>query len=122
MPKDRNARKLRIVRHARVRSKVSGTGERPRLCVFRSSRHIYVQVIDDTIGQTLVYASSAEDRGEDPKTTGPKVAASATVGKRVAERALAKGISRVVFDRGGYKYHGRVKALAEASREGGLIF
>ena len=122
MPKDRNARKLRIVRHARVRLKVSGTEDHPRLCVFRSSRHIYVQVIDDTKGQTLVSASSAEDLGEDRKATGPKVAASAAVGKLVAERALAKGISRVVFDRGGYKYHGRVKALAEASREGGLRF
>ena len=122
MPKDRNARKLRLVRHARVRSKVSGTGERPRLCVFRSSCHIYVQIIDDTIGQTLVSASSAEDLGEDRRVTGPKVAASAAVGKRVAERAKAKGINQVVFDRGGYKYHGRVKALAEASREGGLSF
>ena len=122
MPKDKNARKLRIVRHARVRRKVSGTPERPRLCVFRSSRHIYCQVIDDTRGETLVSASSVEDIGNDGKPAGPKTSASALVGKRVADRALAKGISQVVFDRGGYKYHGRVKALAEASREGGLRF
>ena len=122
MPKDKNARKLRIVRHARVRRKVSGTPERPRLCVFRSSRHIYCQVIDDTRGETLVSASSVEDIGNDGIPAGPKTSASALVGKRVADRALAKGISQVVFDRGGYKYHGRVKALAEASREGGLRF
>ncbi len=122
MPKDKNARKLRIVRHARVRRKVSGTPERPRLCVFRSSRHIYCQVIDDTRGETLVSASSVEDIGNDGSPAGPKTSASALVGKRVADRALAKGISQVVFDRGGYKYHGRVKALAEASREGGLRF
>ena len=122
MPKDKNARKLRIVRHARVRRKVSGTPERPRLCVFRSSRHIYCQVIDDTRGETLVSASSVEDIGNDGKPTGPKTSDSTLVGKRVADRALAKGISQVVFDRGGYKYHGRVKALAEASREGGLRF
>ena len=122
MPKDKNARKLRIVRHARVRRKVSGTPERPRLCVFRSSRHIYCQVIDDIRGETLVSASSVEDIGNEGKPVGPKTSASAVVGKRVADRALAKGISQVVFDRGGYKYHGRVKALAEASREGGLKF
>ena len=122
MPKDRNARRLRIVRHARVRSKVSGTGERPRLCVFRSSRHIYCQVIDDAKGETLVSASSMEDLGADKKPAGPKTSVSAVVGKRVADRALALGIDQVVFDRGGYKYHGRVKALAEASREGGLKF
>ena len=122
MPKDKNARKLRIARHARVRAKVSGTGDRPRLCVFRSSRHIYCQVIDDARGETLVSASSMEDVGENGKPIGPKTAASAAVGKRVADRALALGISQVVFDRGGYKYHGRVKALADASREGGLKF
>ena len=122
MPKDKNSRRLRIVRHARVRAKVFGTEERPRLCVFRSSRHIYCQVIDDTKGQTLVSASSMEDLGEDKKLEGPKTSVSAVVGKRIADRALALGISQVVFDRGGYKYHGRVKALAEASREGGLSF
>ncbi len=122
MPKDRDARKLRIVRHARVRNKVAGTPERPRLCVFRSLRQIYAQIIDDTRGDTLVAASSLEAAGADGAKMRPKAAVSDAVGKLVAERALAKGITRVVFDRGGYKYHGRVKALAEASREGGLQF
>ena len=119
MPKDKNARKLRLVRHARVRSKVTGTLERPRLCVFRSLRHIYAQVIDDTQGHTLVAASSLEAGAGTGK---PKASASVAVGTLLAERARAKGIDQVVFDRGGYKYHGRVKALAEASRAGGLIF
>ena len=122
MPKDKNSRKLRLVRHARVRTKVSGTAERPRLCVYRSLRNIYVQVIDDTKGCTLAAASSLETLAQESDAKGSKVAVSEAVGKLVAERALAKGISVVVFDRGGYKYHGRVKALAEASREGGLSF
>ena len=92
----------------------------PRLCVFRSLRAIYAQVIDDSTGRTLAAASSKEPSGE--AKVSPKTAASATVGKAVAERALAQGITQVVFDRGGYKYHGRVKALAEAAREGGLKF
>lgn len=122
MPKDKVARKLRIARHDRLRKKVSGSPQRPRLCVFRSLRHIYAQVIDDTTGHTLAAASSMEgvERGGSP--AGPKMAVSSAVGKLVAERALAKGITQVVFDRGGYKYHGRIKALAEASREGGLKF
>lgn len=122
MPRDKNSRKLRLVRHARVRSKVSGTAERPRLCVYRSLRNIYVQVIDDTQGNTLAAASSLETLAPEGGAKVSKVAVSQAVGKLVAERALAKGISQVVFDRGGYKYHGRVKALAEASREGGLSF
>lgn len=122
MPKDRDARKLRIVRHRRVRKKVSGDTQRPRLCIFRSLRHISAQVIDDTAGHTLVAASSQEVAGEDGAISRPKTAASVAVGKLVAERALAKGITQVVFDRGGYKYHGRVKALADAAREGGLSF
>ncbi len=122
MPKDRDARKLRIVRHARVRNKVEGRPERPRLCVFRSLRHIYAQVIDDASGNTLAAASSLETAGSQGAPAEAKVAASQAVGKLVAQRALAKGITQVVFDRGGYKYHGRVKALAEASREGGLKF
>jgi large subunit ribosomal protein L18 len=122
MPKDRNSRRLRLVRHQRVRKKVSGDTRRPRLCVFRSLRHIYVQVIDDTSGHTLVAASSHEMAGDNGATARPKTATSVAVGKLVAERALAKGISQVVFDRGGYKYHGRVKALADAAREGGLNF
>lgn len=122
MPRDKNSRKLRLVRHARVRTKVSGTGERPRLCVYRSLRNIYAQVIDDTQGYTLAAASSLETLAQEGEAKVSKVAVSQAVGKLVAERALARGISAVVFDRGGYKYHGRVKALAEASRESGLRF
>ncbi len=122
MPKDRDARKLRVVRHARVRRKVQGNPQRPRLCVFRSLRHIYAQVIDDASGHTLVAASSQESGEDRDSPVQPTVTASEAVGKLVAERALAQGITQVVFDRGGYKYHGRVKALAEASREGGLKF
>ncbi|OYV03529.1 50S ribosomal protein L18 [candidate division bacterium WOR-3 4484_18] len=108
-------------RHKRIRRKVSGTPERPRLCVFRSLKHIYVQMIDDTIGHTLVAASTLEIPKEQlaGKT---KVEQAYMVGKLIAEKALKKGITKVVFDRGGYKYHGRVKALAEGAREGGLLF
>jgi large subunit ribosomal protein L18 len=105
--------------HERIRKKLQGTAERPRLNVYRSLNHIYVQVIDDLNGNTLVAASSAEGEG---KKTGGNVAAAKSVGKAIAERAKAKGITRVVFDRGGYIYHGRVKALADAAREGGLQF
>ena len=119
MPKDKDARKLRVVRHRRVRNKVIGTPERPRLCVFRSLKGIYAQVIDDAQGHTLAQASSQE-LGADGAA--PKTAASVAVGKLVAERAIAAGVSSVVFDRGGYRFHGRVKALADAAREGGLKF
>ena len=119
MPKDRNARHLRKVRQARVRKKISGTTDRPRLSVFRSLRHIYAQVIDDSTGRTIVAASSQEALDG---ATGPKSDVSVVVGKMLAERALAAGVAQVVFDRGGCKYHGRVKALAEGSREGGLQF
>lgn len=119
MPKDKDARKLRVVRHRRVRNKVIGTPERPRLCVFRSLKGIYAQVIDDAQGHTLAQASSRE-LAADAAT--PKTAASVAVGKLVAERAIAAGVSAVVFDRGGYRFHGRVKALADAAREGGLKF
>ena len=122
MAKDKNARRLRLVRHARVRKKVSGTLDRPWLCVFRSLRHIYAQIIDDTEGHTLVSASSHETNDQQSSSAGPQVDISVAVGKMVAERAKSQGITTVVFDRGGYKYHGRVKALAEASREGGLKF
>jgi large subunit ribosomal protein L18 len=105
--------------HERIRKKVMGTSERPRLNVYRSLNHIYVQVIDDLHGKTIVAASSAEGEG---KKTGGNVAAAKAVGKTIAERAKAKGISKVVFDRGGYIYHGRIKALADAAREGGLQF
>jgi len=106
-------------RHKRVRSKVSGTPERPRLNVFRSEKHIYAQVIDDIKGVTLCSASSVE---KDFDGTGANKEAARKVGKVVAKRAVAKGIETVVFDRGGYIYHGRVKELAEAAREGGLAF
>lgn len=104
--------------HSRIRKKVSGTPERPRLAVFRSLNHIYAQVIDDTNGKTLAAASTTE---KDLKgTSGGTIAAAQTVGKAIAERAQSAGISQVVFDRGGYVYHGRVKALLDATREAGL--
>nr|Q01WA8.1 RecName: Full=Large ribosomal subunit protein uL18; AltName: Full=50S ribosomal protein L18 [Candidatus Solibacter usitatus Ellin6076] len=105
--------------HRRIRRKLSGTAERPRLAVFRSVAHIYAQVIDDAQGQTLVSASSVD---KDGKSKGGNVAAAKAIGKLVAERAKEKGIKSVVFDRGGYQYHGRVKALADAAREAGLEF
>jgi len=104
--------------HQRIRKKVLGTSERPRLNVYRSLNNIYVQVIDDLQGVTLVSANSAEGKNG----TGGNLAAAKTVGKTIAERAKAKGIEQVVFDRGGYIYHGRVKALADAAREAGLKF
>ena len=114
---DTNAQRKK--RHKRVRSKISGTPERPRLNVFRSEKHIYAQVIDDTNGVTLCSASSVEKEFEG---SGSNKEAAKKVGALVAERATAKGISTVVFDRGGYIYHGRIKELAEAAREGGLAF
>ena len=113
-----DTRGQRIKRHARVRGKISGTAERPRLSVFRSEKNIYAQIIDDVAGNTLVAASSVE------KDFGPgsNKEAARKVGKLVAERALAKGIETVVFDRGGYVYHGRVQELADGAREGGLKF
>ena len=108
--------------HRRVRVKVSGTAERPRLCVFRSSTHLYAQVIDDAAGRTLVAASSVDKEMRKQIQGGGNVAAAKIVGQAVAARARAKGIEKVVFDRGGYRYHGRVKALAEAAREAGLKF
>lgn len=107
--------------HDRIRKKVQGTAERPRLNVYRSLNHIYVQVIDDLHGKTLVSASSAEGKKE-ARTTGGNVASAKSVGKAIAERAKAKGVTKVVFDRGGYIYHGRVKAVADAAREAGLQF
>ena len=114
-----NTKAQRLHRHKRVRGKVSGTPERPRLNVFRSETNIYAQIIDDVNGVTLVSASSLE---KDFKVEGTKSDAAKQVGVNVAERAKAKGIETVVFDRGGYVYHGRVKALAEGAREGGLQF
>ncbi len=109
-------------RHRRVRRKVNGTAERPRLAVFRSNEHIYVQVIDDERQHTLVAASTVESELKSELKSGSNCDASAEVGKLIAQRLLEKGISKVVFDRGGNLYHGRVKALAEAAREAGLDF
>jgi large subunit ribosomal protein L18 len=118
---DSNVVRLRI--HKRIRKHVSGTETHPRLCVFRSNKHIYAQIVDDSKGSTITAASSLES---DPKKElgkgGGNVAAAKAVGKIVAQRALDKGVKSVLFDRGGYLYHGRVKALAEAAREAGLKF
>ena len=108
--------------HDRVRTRVSGTTERPRLCVYRSLGHIYAQVIDDHSGKTLVSASSVDGETKKNLKGGGNIAAAKVIGKAVAERAKAAGVEKVVFDRGGYKYHGRVKALADAAREAGLKF
>ena len=113
---DKNVSRLR--RHARVRAKLSGTTEAPRLCVYRSNKNIEAQIIDDTKGVTLVSSSSMALKLEN----GSNVEAAGKVGKDIAEKALAKKIKKVVFDRSGYIYHGRVKALAEAAREAGLDF
>jgi large subunit ribosomal protein L18 len=107
--------------HDRIRKKVRGTSERPRLNIYRSLNHIYVQVIDDLNGKTLVAASTAEGKKGEQRSGG-NVASAKALGKAIAERAKAKGVSKVVFDRGGYIYHGRVKALADAAREAGLQF
>ena len=114
-----DSNKARLKRHARVRSKISGTPECPRLDVFRSAKHIYVQIIDDVNGVTLASASSLE---KDFGAYGGNKEAAKKVGELIAKRALEKGIENVVFDRGGYIYHGRVKELAEGAREGGLKF
>jgi large subunit ribosomal protein L18 len=108
--------------HERVRTRVVGTVERPRLCVYRSLGHIYAQIIDDHNGKTLVSASSIDADTKKNLKGGGNVAAAKVIGKAIAERAKAAGVSKVVFDRGGYKYHGRVKALADAAREAGLQF
>ena len=119
MVSKKDSNKQRLLRHKRVRGKISGTAECPRLDVFRSNKHIYAQVLDDSTGRTLCSASTVEKAFEG--YGGNKEAAEA-VGKTIAERALALGIKNVVFDRGGYIYHGRVQALAEGAREGGLDF
>jgi large subunit ribosomal protein L18 len=111
---------IRRAVHTRIRKKVRGTAERPRLAVFRSLNHIYAQVVDDERGVTLAAASSTE-KGAGAKPGG-NISAAQTIGRLIAERAKEKGVTRVVFDRGGYIYHGRVKSLAEAAREAGLQF
>lgn len=112
----------RKIRHLRVRKRISGTPARLRLNVFRSSAHIYAQVIDDTKGVTVAAASSIDTGLREQVNGQRKMDKSAAVGKLIAERAQAKGVTRVVFDRGGYRYHGRIKAVADAAREGGLDF
>lgn len=113
---------MRIRRKKRIRRKVWGTGQRPRLTVFRSARHIYAQIIDDTRGETIAAASTLEKDLREGGGFENKVAAADEIGKRIARRASDKGITRVVFDRNGYMYHGRVKAVSEAARENGLDF
>jgi large subunit ribosomal protein L18 len=112
----------RKIRHLRVRSKVQGTAERPRLAVYRSLNHIYAQVVDDAAGRTLVSVDSRSPDFRGKAKSGGNVAAAKIVGELVAQKAKAGGIGQVVFDRGGYQYHGRVKALAEAARAAGLSF
>uniref|UniRef100_A0A2P2IS83 Large ribosomal subunit protein uL18c n=1 Tax=Rhizophora mucronata TaxID=61149 RepID=A0A2P2IS83_RHIMU len=122
--KARTRREDRTARHVRVRKKVEGTPDRPRLCVFRSNKHLYVQVIDDTKMHTLASASTMQkpiSEGLD-YSSGPTLEVAKKVGETIAKSCLAKGIGKVAFDRGGYLYHGRVKALAEAAREHGLMF
>lgn len=115
----RDKNELRRAVHTRIRKRLSGSSERPRLAVFRSLNHIYAQVIDDVKGETLASASTTESAFNG---TGGNIAAAKEIGKAIAERAKEKGVTRVVFDRGGYIYHGRVKSLAEAAREAGLEF
>ncbi len=115
-------RLARCRRHARVRFKVKGTTSKPRLCVFRSLNHIYVQIIDDSQGHTLVSASTLDPETRSETNGKVKTSKAELVGTMIARRALSKGINQVAFDRGGYKYHGRAKALAEAARRGGLKF
>jgi large subunit ribosomal protein L18 len=122
MVKAQQTREARIQRHRRVRKSVEGSSERPRLNVFRSLQHIYAQIIDDTAGHTLLSASTVDKEIMGQCDGLKKADAAKLVGKVLAERALAKGVTKVVFDRGGYQYHGRVKALADAAREAGLDF
>lgn len=114
---DKDARRLRI--HVRIRRRVAGTADRPRLAVFRSLKHIYAQLINDRGGQTIVSASSSE---KNSTASGGNLTGAKEIGKLIAERAVANGVKKVVFDRGGFLYHGRIKALAEAAREAGLEF
>jgi large subunit ribosomal protein L18 len=117
-----NKNAIRLRKHVRVRKKISGTPERPRLNVFRSLKNIYVQIIDDTTGTTIVSASTIDETLKGKLAYGGNKAAAREVGKLIAQRAIEKGIKQVVFDRGGYLYHGRILELAEGAREGGLEF
>ena len=122
MVNKKSRKEVRVKKHMRIRNRFSGTAERPRLAVFRSNNHMYAQIIDDTVGNTLVSASTLEKavKGELTKTN--DVAAAKYLGMVIAKRAVEKGITTVVFDRGGYIYHGKVAALADAAREAGLEF
>ncbi len=122
MPRVKTRRESRKGRHLRVRKRVTGSPERPRLSVFRSLQHVYAQVIDDSAGRTLVAASSLKPEGAGESNGLSKTQVAQLVGTEVARQARAAGVTRVVFDRGGYRYHGRIKALAEAARKGGLEF
>ena len=122
MRKARSNKSRRIMRHTRVRRNLRGSSERPRLAVYRSLNHVYAQVIDDDKRVTLVAASSLDGPIKEQKNGSKKADVSEMVGTLVAQRAKEKGINSVVFDRGGYKYHGRIKALADAARKGGLVF
>ena len=112
----------RLKRKKRIRKKIHGTPQRPRLSVFRSSRHTYAQIIDDTVGRTLAAASTVDQQAKDSPKFKNKVDAAKFVGKLVGERAIDKGIKEVVFDRNGFLYHGRIKSLSEGAREAGLVF
>lgn len=122
MVKKESRQKVRVKKHNRMRNRFSGTAERPRLSVFRSNNHMYAQIIDDTVGNTLVAASTVEKEVRAELEHTNNVDAAAYLGKVVAKRAMDKGITEVVFDRGGFLYHGKIKALAEAAREAGLVF
>jgi len=122
MVKKPAANKIRIRKHERVRKKIAGTAERPRLNVYRSLNHIYAQIVDDTAGNTLAAASSLDAALKGTLKSGGNKEAAKAVGQLIARKALEKGVASVVFDRGGYLYHGRVKELAEGAREGGLEF
>ena len=122
MPRAPKSRERRLGRRKLIRRSLVGTTERPRLSVFRSIKHIYAQIIDDAGGHTLASASSLDVTGNKKKTKDKKIQVSEKVGSEVATRAKQQGIKKVVFDRGGYKYHGRVKVLADAARKGGLEF
>lgn len=117
-----NKKERRQKRHARARFYISGTSERPRLCVFKSLKHIYAQIIDDEKGITLVSASSLEKEFRNNNINGGNKQGAKIIGEAIAKRALAKGITKVVFDKGGFKYHGRIKELADAARSAGLQF
>jgi len=117
-----NGKELRLKRHRRLRQKMSGTGDKPRLSVFRSNRYMYAQIIDDTVHTTIVSASTLESDLKNKYKGKVNKDAASIIGAVIAERAIKSNVKHVVFDRGGYKYHGRVKSLADAARKGGLLF